>query len=156
MSDFFSNRLKEERKRLGVTLDIMAKKGLVSRSSYCAYEAGETKPSIDFLIALAAVGVDVNYLLTGVKTISGQHARDFQDYPEIGTALVLDVVLFIEHWLANNSKTMPPDKKVEMVKAMCRFLVAEDRKRKPAEMNNNNDNIIRMESFVDFIKAASA
>ncbi|GAB0057350.1 hypothetical protein SIID45300_01677 [Candidatus Magnetaquicoccaceae bacterium FCR-1] len=156
MSDYFSDRLKTERKRLKITIETMAKNSSVSRSSYCAYEAGETKPSVDFLMALAQLGVDTQYLLTGVRSITGRHANDFQDYPEIGTALVLDVVLFIDSWLSRNGKVMPADKKVEMVKALCKFLVTEERQRQPSESASPEGNVIRMESFADFLKAASS
>ncbi|MEO5347104.1 MAG: helix-turn-helix domain-containing protein [Magnetococcus sp. YQC-9] len=152
----FSDRLKIERKRLGFTQDELAKVGDISKTSYFNYESGSREPSSSFLIAIATAGVDVNYLLTGVRFVTGRHASDFQDCPEIGTALVLDVVLFIEQWLTKAGKSMPPDKKVQMIKALCKFLVAEERKRPPAAQEPSEDNVIRMENFTDFLKAASS
>ncbi|MBF0340705.1 MAG: helix-turn-helix transcriptional regulator [Magnetococcales bacterium] len=152
----FFERLKTERKRLGLTQGEMADIGGISKTSYFNYESGSREPNASFLTAIATAGVDVNYVLTGVQAISGQHSRDFEDYPEIGTALVLDVVLFIETWLTDSGKTMPPDKKVAMVKAMCRFLVTEDRNSKPTAKEGNESNVIKMERVIDFLKVASA
>jgi len=64
----FFGRLREEREARGLTQDAMAKNVGVSKRSYCAYEAGETAPSAKLLAALASMGVDVAYLLTGQRT----------------------------------------------------------------------------------------
>lgn len=156
MLDFFSKRLREERKRLGFIQDVMAKKGGVSKASYCAYEAGTTKPSIDFLIALATSGVDTQYLLTGVHTVISAHAEDLQDYPEIGTALVFEVLLFVEKWLVENDASMPPDKKIGMIKTLCRFLADDDRKRAHEKTVCYNNIAVRMKKIDGFLKAASS
>ena len=64
----FFERLREERDALGLTQEAMAEKAGISKRSYCAYEAGETAPSAKLLAALALMGVDVAYLLTGQRT----------------------------------------------------------------------------------------
>ena len=64
----FFERLREERDALGFTQEAMAEKAGISKRSYCAYEAGETAPSAKLLAALALMGVDVAYLLTGQRT----------------------------------------------------------------------------------------
>lgn len=64
----FFERLKEERLRLSMTQDELAAKVGVSKRSYCAYESGETSPSAKLLAALAGMGVDVAYLLTGHRS----------------------------------------------------------------------------------------
>ena len=63
----FFERLREERDALGFTQEAMAEKAGISKRSYCAYEAGETAPSAKLLAALALMGVDVAYLLTGQR-----------------------------------------------------------------------------------------
>jgi len=62
---FFFERLRREREARGLTQDAMAQNVGVSKRSYCAYESGETPPSAKLLAALATMGVDVAYLLTG-------------------------------------------------------------------------------------------
>lgn len=61
----FGQRLEIVRSKLELTQDVMAKKLDVSKRSYCAYEAGETAPSAKLLAALANMGVDISYILTG-------------------------------------------------------------------------------------------
>jgi transcriptional regulator with XRE-family HTH domain len=67
MSGGFGERLKEERKRTGLNQSDFAKLGGVHRNSQTEYETGKTAPNADYLIAIAGGGVDVSYLLTGVR-----------------------------------------------------------------------------------------
>ena len=61
-------RLQEERKRLGLTQDKIAEIGGVKRRTQINYEAGERCPDANYLIAIAAVGADVQYILTGIRS----------------------------------------------------------------------------------------
>lgn len=66
-------RLTEERERLHATQTdfalIALKNGAPggTQQSVARYESGLQKPSVNFLAAIATVGVDVNYVLTGVR-----------------------------------------------------------------------------------------
>lgn len=59
------DRLKEERLRLGMTQVQLAAELGIAKKSQTNYELGNSSPSADYLAALAAVGVDVGYVLTG-------------------------------------------------------------------------------------------
>lgn len=72
MLQHFSERLEKVRLDRGLTQDVMAKQIGVSKRSYCAYESGETPPSAKLLTALAGMGVDIAYLLTGLKAATHQ------------------------------------------------------------------------------------
>lgn len=62
----FSERLKESRKRAGITQEALAKKIGVERSSVGKYESTGTIPSPDVLAKISQVlGVSTDYLLTG-------------------------------------------------------------------------------------------
>lgn len=61
-------RLEEERKRLGFNQDQMAGLGGVAKRTYCNYEAGERDAGANLLAALAKVGADVQYIVTGVRS----------------------------------------------------------------------------------------
>ena len=61
-------RLQEERKRLGLTQDKIAEIGGVKRRTQINYEAGERCPDANYFIAIAAVGADVQYILTGIRS----------------------------------------------------------------------------------------
>ncbi|TNC77535.1 helix-turn-helix transcriptional regulator [Janthinobacterium lividum] len=62
--------LKEERQRLGMNQDDFAAVGGLKRRAQTLYEQNERAPDALYLRALAAIGVDVSYILTGEKTLS--------------------------------------------------------------------------------------
>ena len=61
----FSQMLKNERMRLGLTQDEIARFCGVSKRTYNYYEDGERAASSDFLMAFSKLGADINYLFTG-------------------------------------------------------------------------------------------
>ncbi|MBF0165554.1 MAG: helix-turn-helix transcriptional regulator [Magnetococcales bacterium] len=135
----------------------------VDPDTISAMARGKQRIYVDVITkCLSHFGLSAQWVMTGEgpkrkseeTILTGQHARDFQDYPEIGTALVLDVVLFVDTWLTENGLTMPPTKKVEMVKVLCRFLVKRDRER--GKVSSAEENIIHLREYADFLKAASA
>lgn len=62
-----SERLKEVREALGVSQQAMANRLDVSLRSQQNYEAGSRTPDAMYLAALAAIGVDVLYIVTGQR-----------------------------------------------------------------------------------------
>jgi transcriptional regulator with XRE-family HTH domain len=58
-------RLRTERRRLGLSQADFAQLATVSRRTQASYEAGDGAPGADYLSALAHVGVDVLYVVTG-------------------------------------------------------------------------------------------
>ncbi len=67
LSDFFE-RLKEERKRLGLTQTEFGAMAGVAKGAQLNYENGVRKPDSDYLAAIAAAGVDVLYVITGKRS----------------------------------------------------------------------------------------
>lgn len=59
-------RLMLERKRLGLSQEAMATRAGVERETWSRYENGHMQPGTDIWIALAALGADVNYILSGL------------------------------------------------------------------------------------------
>ncbi|WP_284336731.1 XRE family transcriptional regulator [Comamonas sp. NoAH] len=66
--DNFSSRLREERTRLGLSQEALAEAGGVKKLAQHKYEKGENSPSAAYLQAIATVGVDPGYLLTGKRS----------------------------------------------------------------------------------------
>jgi transcriptional regulator with XRE-family HTH domain len=66
MNDF-GDRLREERDRLGLSQSEMGEIGGVKKLAQLNYEKGERQPSASYLAAVACVGVDVMYVLTGQR-----------------------------------------------------------------------------------------
>ncbi|MFV2945271.1 helix-turn-helix domain-containing protein [Pseudomonas japonica] len=64
----FGERLREERERFGWNQEQLGQLGGVNRNTQGKYEKGERNPDSAYLSAVAAVGVDVLYLLTGNRT----------------------------------------------------------------------------------------
>ncbi|MFJ2986588.1 helix-turn-helix domain-containing protein [Collimonas sp. NPDC087041] len=71
----FGDRLREERKKLELSQDAMASAGGVQRLSQINYETGKRSPDWDYLALVAAIGVDVQYVLTG-KVSSAELSSD--------------------------------------------------------------------------------
>jgi transcriptional regulator with XRE-family HTH domain len=63
----FSERLKEERKRLNLNQTDFGEIAGVGKEAQLHYEKGNRCPDADYLMAVAAAGVDVLYLLTGKR-----------------------------------------------------------------------------------------
>ena len=60
-------RLLEERGRLGLTQQALADAIGAPRVSFVKYEAGQSSPAAETLVALEGAGVDVRYVLTGLR-----------------------------------------------------------------------------------------
>lgn len=60
-------RLKEERKRLGLNQEQFALAAGITRRPYAEWEAGNTSPTAAQLAALARLGADVRYIVTGER-----------------------------------------------------------------------------------------
>ena len=69
MSDF-SERLREERARLGLTQEAFGELGGVRKQAQSLYESGKRTPDAAYLAGLHRAGVDVTYLLVGTRAMS--------------------------------------------------------------------------------------
>ena len=63
----FGERLKEERKRLGMNQTEFALLGGVVKFTQINYEKGDNAPNLDYLKKLGEAGVDAYYILTGLR-----------------------------------------------------------------------------------------
>lgn len=63
-----TQRLREERKRLGFTQEELATIGGVKVNAQSVYERGLRIPNATYLANIAKVGVDVLYVVTGSRT----------------------------------------------------------------------------------------
>jgi transcriptional regulator with XRE-family HTH domain len=66
-----SDRLKEERLRLGLSQSDFADAGGAHRKSQGNYESGERFPDAQYLSAISVVGADVQYIVTGQRQGQG-------------------------------------------------------------------------------------
>ncbi|MFN4351289.1 MAG: helix-turn-helix domain-containing protein [Hylemonella sp.] len=68
--DSMSLRITEERNRLGMTQTELASALGLSRNSVTLYEAGKHQPGAEALTGLHRVGIDVLYVLTGMRSVN--------------------------------------------------------------------------------------
>lgn len=64
-----SARLREERERLGLSQSDFGAQAGVGRKAQSNYESGERAPDAKYLAAMAERGVDVLYVLTGLRSV---------------------------------------------------------------------------------------
>ena len=67
-------RIKEERKRLGLTQVQAADLAGVTRESWGKYERGEQVPGGEVLFAFAEAGADIQYIIRGERRSTGTEA----------------------------------------------------------------------------------
>ncbi|MBS4015405.1 MAG: helix-turn-helix transcriptional regulator [Candidatus Latescibacteria bacterium] len=63
----FGIRLRSARERMGLTQDEFARLGGVQKLAQLNYEKGERSPSAEYLNNLEPYGVDIHYLMTGIR-----------------------------------------------------------------------------------------
>lgn len=87
-TDSIGDRLREERKRTALSQRAFAESGGVTEKTQVLYEKGERMPDANYLARIAAVGVDVLYILTGqfnTSTLSpdeGDLVRRYREAPD--------------------------------------------------------------------------
>lgn len=122
--DSISGRLRSERERLGLTQDDFAQKGGVQRRAQANYETGDRSPDAAYLAGIAAAGVDVGYVITGIHTTSQELIQE--ELQNLSAAWQA-----IDEALVNAKKTMPSDKKRLAAEAIYNAVKADGGVAKP-------------------------
>ncbi|MCA6969211.1 helix-turn-helix domain-containing protein [Pectobacterium carotovorum] len=63
-------RLREERERLNLSQLALGEIGGVKKLAQLKYEKGDRSPDADYLNAIAKVGIDIQYVITNVRSSS--------------------------------------------------------------------------------------
>jgi transcriptional regulator with XRE-family HTH domain len=98
LMDTVGKRLREERLRLGLSQDEFASIGGLTRRTQTHYETDGRPPDTSYLRALAGIGVDVVYVLTGetsINTLSIEESEVLSGYRQLneaGKAMVQAVI----------------------------------------------------------------
>lgn len=67
--EIIGERLRTERRRLGMSQEAFAKAGGLRRTTLYQYEHGDRRPSLDYLLNWARVGLDLHFVMTGKRMI---------------------------------------------------------------------------------------
>lgn len=110
----FAERLRSERDRLGLSRAALADAAGVTAMSQSNYEAGKRVPDAAYLAAVAGLGVDITYVVTG------QHRAD---HPDIQHRLDLLSAAWeaLETHLQAAGRTLPPAKKRAAAEALYKL-----------------------------------
>lgn len=73
-------RLKEERERLGMSQTAFGEAGGVKKNAQINYERDERKPDAGYLSAIAAMGADVLYIVTGQRSVAAVPVANRREY----------------------------------------------------------------------------
>jgi transcriptional regulator with XRE-family HTH domain len=110
-------RLREERKRLGFTVEAFAQLGNASKRSMIEWEKeGEPTPNAVTLYLWSEAGADVGYIITGRKT-APEAAHKLQQ-PAVYNELLAAVMEAVEEILVDRKIRLPAAKKAMLVTAL--------------------------------------
>ncbi|AWK14733.1 helix-turn-helix transcriptional regulator [Candidatus Fukatsuia symbiotica] len=80
--DNFGGRLREERKRLGMTQTEFADVGGVQKTTQSNYENNIRLPDAQYLGSITKIGIDIAYIITGARTIKADITTEEQKLVE--------------------------------------------------------------------------
>ena len=79
MPSAIGERLKIERKRLGLSQDAFAKEGGIKRTTVYQYERGDRMPTLDFLFNCSSIGLDVPFVIFGERNLRANSEIQLKD-----------------------------------------------------------------------------
>ncbi len=92
---YIGERLKAERERLGFTQPAFGAIGGVQKLAQLKYEKGERFPGADYLAAVAKVGADILYIVTGTHsaaTLSSDEVQLLENFRAAPTSVKMATI----------------------------------------------------------------
>lgn len=135
-----AERLREERARAGLTQEEVAAIGGVKKLTQISYEKGRSAPDTDYLLAVAAAGIDAGYVLLGRRSAASDmavHESPPAPYGQLDPAVVRAAIRELGGWLEQQKLRLDPDAFAEAVMSLCAIAStpSEVTKKAPALMN---------------------
>jgi transcriptional regulator with XRE-family HTH domain len=122
-SEQIGGRFKQLRASLGLSTARMAEAvGLRERKSWEGYEAGHHLPNGTVLLALAGLGYDVNWLLTGRGNMRYEPSTGRAPGASMDEALLRKVVVACERFLSEKGLSATPDFRAKLVLGAYRLM----------------------------------
>ncbi|MEW6330215.1 MAG: helix-turn-helix transcriptional regulator [Pseudomonadota bacterium] len=115
-------RLAEERKRLGLSQQELAEACDSTRESIGKYERDVNVPGGEILMSLARLGMDTQYVLTGVHSMNlyqvAEEAPKYRPEPtkkQVDQEVLLGVLMGVKEYLNETGRELSPAKETELV-----------------------------------------
>ncbi|MFK3706736.1 helix-turn-helix domain-containing protein [Klebsiella sp. NPDC088457] len=115
-----NERLREERNRIGLNQTEFGALAGVGKTTQINYENGNRTPSADYLAAIFEHSVDIQYVVTGVRS-QVVHEREPLD-----DALFLKIVTTLERVASRSSRQWPTQDLITTAIKVYNFLIKED------------------------------
>lgn len=109
------DRLKAERERLGHSQDQWASVTGIHRNTQVKYEKREGSPNAEYLAAIQCIGADINFIITGEKSIYRESSPDFE------CPIISAIIEQLEIILNKNNQVLSPQKKAPAVVILYRL-----------------------------------
>ena len=71
-------RLREEREKIGLNQTAMGAVGGVRKQAQLKYENNESYPNAEYLAAVAKIGVDIQYVVLGIRSVQAINDEEQQ------------------------------------------------------------------------------
>lgn len=115
----FAHRLKLERERLGLSQSAFGALGGVKRVSQHLYEQGERYPDVKYLESLLASGVDVQFMLFGLRTPAGGGGVRLEFSPSV----LSDIYRVVDDFAKDEfGEPLPLEERVRLFHFLCAAL----------------------------------
>ena len=101
-------RLREERRRLGLTQAALAAVAGISTATQVGYEGGATDPGASYLLKIAEAGVDVCWVLTGQRV----------DWRGFDIGMLIEIVQAVDEWAATRNKMTTAEQREHLVRVI--------------------------------------
>lgn len=118
-SEKFAKKLREERVRLGLTLEELAAVGGVKLLAQHNYETAKRSPDANYLERVAQVGVDVARLLMAQNAPYAVKEPSAAAYATLNPLSVRAAVRVLAEWLDSNKLHLEPEQMAEAVLTLC-------------------------------------
>ena len=109
------DRIRSERERLGHSQEQWASICGIHRNTQVKYEKGEGSPNVEYLAAINSIGADIDYIITGEKSVHRESSPDFE------CPIISKIIEQLEIVLNKNNQVLSPQKKAQAVVILYRL-----------------------------------
>lgn len=127
-SSNLGERLRLERTRLGLSQEAFGEAGGVKKFAQSNYERGKRSPDGLYLERVAKIGVDVQFVLTGSRSVSEAQPLEISsgEFSPIDVAQLVRIVERLDAIATEAGKRLPATKLIEIAADVYNYLQQEE------------------------------